>query len=285
MPATSLMLLNPRRARKSSGRSGARRRRKMTAKQLRYFGPRRSRSKASRRRAKPEVVIVSQNPKRRSSVAKHKRRHRRRKHYSRNPRRAHRRHYRRNPIEGTATGFLSGTLVPAAIGAMGAIGVDIAIGSLPLPASMKTGTMLTLTRIGGALGIGFLLGMIAGEDAGAEAAAGGIIVTIYSVAKTYIQQNFTSITMARYVPLAAIRRRRRMARYIRLHGMGAVLRRRRVLRGMARVKRPNQQMPVRLKARGGMRGLGYINPARTSGPRGGPRFNRGMMRYIATKNQ
>ena len=40
MPATSLMLLNPRRARKSSGRSGARRRRKMTAKQLRYFGPR-----------------------------------------------------------------------------------------------------------------------------------------------------------------------------------------------------------------------------------------------------
>ena len=284
MPATSLMLLNPRRARKSSGRSGARRRRKMTAKQLRYFGPRRSRSKTSRRRSKPEVVIVSQNPKRRAAVSK-KRRHRRAKHYSRNPRRAHRRHYRRNPIEGTATGFLSGTLVPAAIGAMGAIGVDIAIGSLPLPASMKTGTMLTLTRIGGALGIGFLLGMIAGEDAGAEAAAGGIIVTIYSVAKTYIQQNFTSITMARYVPLAAIRRRRRMARYIRLHGMGAVLRRRRVLRGMARVKRPNQQMPVRLKARGGMRGLGYINPARTSGPRGGPRFNRGMMRYIATKNQ
>jgi hypothetical protein len=255
----------------------------MTAKQLRYFGPRRSRAKASRRRAKPEVVIVSQNPKRRASVSKHKRRHRRTKHYSRNPRRA-RRHYRRNPIEGTATGFLSGTLVPAAIGAMGAIGVDIAIGSLPLPASMKTGTMLTLTRIGGALGIGFLLGMVAGEDAGAEAAAGGIIVTIYSVAKTYIQQNFTSITMARYVPLAAIRRRRRMARYIQLHGMGAVLRRRRVLRGLGAVKRPNMQMPVRLKARGGMKGLGYINPARTSGPRGGG-MNRGMMRYIATRNQ
>ena len=280
MPASSLMLLNPRRAGKSSAR-GSKRRRKMTAKQLRYFGPRRRKSAArGARRSKPEVVIVSQNPKRRAPVAKRKRHRRTKRTFNRNPRRI-RRHFRRNPIEGTATGFLSGTLIPAAIGAVGAIGVDLAIGNLPLPATMKTGTMLTVTRIGAALGMGFLVGMVMGEDAGSEAAAGGIIVTLYGVAKTYMQAHMPSVKMARYVPLAIIRRRRRMARYVRLNGMGngrVVVRRRRALN---RVQRPNQQMP-----RGTVRqlkGMGFVNPARTSGPRGGVAAQRALMRYVANQ--
>lgn len=279
MPASSLMLLNPRggrRARKSSER-GTKRRRKMTAKQLRYFGPRRHRAAAGRKRAKPEVVIVSQNP-RRAKVAKRKRSRRRVKRFNSNPRRT-RRTYRRNPIEGTASGFLSGTLVPAAIGALGAIGVDMAIGNLPLPASMKTGTMLTVTRIGAALGMGFLVGMAMGEDAGSEAAAGGIIVTLYSVAKTYLSTNMPNVKMARYVPLAIIRRRRRMARYVRLNGMGNVVLRRRRMNGMGNAQRPNAQMPKR----GHLKGMGYANPARTSGPGGGASRQRTLMRYIASQ--
>ena len=80
------------------------------------------------------------NPKRRSAVAKKRRRHRGRKarRFHSNPRRR----FRRNPIEGSASSFLSGTMLPAAVGAAGAIGVDLLIGNLPLSANLKSGTML-----------------------------------------------------------------------------------------------------------------------------------------------
>jgi hypothetical protein len=220
-----LMVLNPR-GRKSAGRK--KRHRKMTAKQLRYFGPKKSRKA---KKAKAKVVIIESNPKRKRRNAVAKKRHRTRataktrRRFRSNPRAARRR-FRRNPIGSGAAGFLGGTLMPAAIGAGGALAVDLAIGNLPLPASMKTGAMLPMVRIAAALGVGMLVGMAGGEEAGSEAAAGGIIVTVYSLMKNYMATSMPSVRMARYVSMGAIVRRRRrmarMARYVKMNGLGAL---------------------------------------------------------------
>lgn len=256
MPA--LMVFNPRRAKKRKGAS--RGRRKMTAKQLKFFGTRRQRgakrgSTARRKkssRPRQTAIVFSENPKGKR-MAKKRRRHGKGRRFRNNPKRVRR--FRRNP---TASGFLSGTLLPAAIGAGGALAVDLAIGNLTfIPASMKTGTMLPLTRIGLSLGLGYLVGMVAGDEAGANAAAGGIVVTVYSMAKTYLTKNMPNVKLARYVP---------MNRYVRMNGMGFVQRRnagmgtaprmmrKQRLRGLA--QRPGRNLR-------GVAGLGYFGPVPT----------------------
>jgi hypothetical protein len=160
--AGHLMVLNPKR-RKSH------RRRKMTAKQLKYFGPGRKR-RAKKSRVAPKVVVVASNP-RSHTVAK-----RRRRHHRGRKMRVLRRHFRRNPME---SDFLSNTLMPAAVGAGGAIATDFLMARLPLPASLQSGAMAPVTRIGVSLLVGMGAAMVSSSKTGGEVAAGGIIVALY----------------------------------------------------------------------------------------------------------
>jgi hypothetical protein len=276
MPA--VMILNPKKSHKRRRRGP----RKMTAKQLRYFGPRKKKAAKS----SPRVVVVTANPrhKRRSTVSK-KRRHRRTdnanpkrrtRRFHRNPKSSRRFNFLRNPRAG---GFLDNTLVPAAIGAGGALAVDFLMANVSmLPANMKQGSMLPLVKIGAALLIGLGVGAVAGEEAGGEAAAGGIIVTLYNLTKGYMTQNMPNFRMARYVPMKGLGarrfrrmrgmrsmkglgiRRRRMARYVAMRGLGAprpFMAKR--MRGLG------ASMPPGMRNRGGMKGmkgLGYVNIAR-----------------------
>jgi len=72
------------------------------------------------------------------------------------------------------------TAVAVGTGALGAVGLDVAMAYLPLPTMLQTGWANILTRAAGAVGLGWLAGMAMGKKIGSEVAAGGLIVVAYS---------------------------------------------------------------------------------------------------------
>lgn len=176
--AGQLMILNPgpKRRRKSKAKKATKRRRRrpMTAKQLKYFGKRRGKKKAKR----ATVIIATKNP---GSSKMAKRRRRRSSKVK-----IHRRRFRRNP---DPVSFMSQALMPAVIGAAGAIGIDLAMNYIPLPQSMQTTGMQSIVKVALAFGLGAAISSVAGAKAGGEATAGALVVTTYNLAQTYMQQS------------------------------------------------------------------------------------------------
>jgi len=96
----------------------------------------------------------------------------------------HARRRRRNPIGGND---LMSQVKNAAIGAAGAIGVDIAMSKLPIPANLKSGPMLPAVKGAVAIGLGMLIGKFGKKRAlGKQIAEGGLTVAIHSMAKPMV---------------------------------------------------------------------------------------------------
>lgn len=253
----ALAILNPIARKRRKAAAGTKRRRKpMTAKQLKFFGPRKSKAvkggkrKARKARAKSKVIIVQSNPTKGHSVSKKVRRSRKRKakvftHPS------GKRRFRKNPRSETA-GFLNNTLLPAAIGAGGAIGADILLSYAPIPPQYKAGFTGLALKIGAALLVGAAVGAVSNRAAGEEAAAGGVIVTLYQLSRGIVGQALPGAGMSRYVP---------MRRYVPMQGWGS----------------------APMNRAGGRPGLGYQNPARIAGPGPGAGPTRSQMRFAATR--
>jgi hypothetical protein len=171
-----MLLVNPRRKR--------RRARKMTALQRRYFGKghgriTRARRNPKRRRHAALAVTGSAAPKRKYTKRTRSRSYRARRHISRNV----------ASFRGfSPRGFLTNSLMPAAVGAGGALGVDLALGYFGsyLPATLQTGLPNAAVKLAGAIGIGMLAGAVAGKRVGEQAMAGAIVVTLYSVIKSQL---------------------------------------------------------------------------------------------------
>jgi len=180
-----LMLVNPRRRRRvtRARRNPRKARRHMTALQRKYFGPRRK--KRTTRRRRTETLAV--NPRR-----TRRRTHRRMTHLRRNP--------RRSLGMGSMKGFINSTLVPASVGALGALGTDIVIGYVApyLPASLNSGIALSLVKIAGAVGVGYAAGMFMGRKYGEEAMAGAITVQLFDIVKGYMQGAMPSLPISGY---------------------------------------------------------------------------------------
>ena len=75
---------------------------------------------------------------------------------------------------------LTGSIVPAVIGAAGAIGTDVAMAYLPLPTQLQSGALNLLARAAVAIGVGYIAGIAVNKNVGREVAAGGLIVVAYS---------------------------------------------------------------------------------------------------------
>jgi hypothetical protein len=115
----------------------------------------------------------------------------------------HKAKYKSNP-----RGFLprasdiTGALVPAAIGGAGALGLDIALGSLTmLPPEWKTGNRRLLLHAALALGIGFAARSFLPakwKRMVDHATAGALTVTAYDATKTWVTQQFPNLTLAMY---------------------------------------------------------------------------------------
>jgi hypothetical protein len=95
--------------------------------------------------------------------------------------------------------FLQNSLIPSAVGAAGAIGVDIVLGYLGpnLPAALQTGIAVPLTRIAGAVGLGMAAATVTGKRAiGEQVMAGAITVVLYNYAKNMVKAQFPSLPLS-----------------------------------------------------------------------------------------
>lgn len=95
------------------------------------------------------------------------------------------RHRRRNPVGGLGD-FLSGQLMPSAIGGGGALLLDVALAALPIPAAMKTGPMAPVVKIAGAVGIGAIANAVTSRRVANQIAAGALTVTMYQIARSFL---------------------------------------------------------------------------------------------------
>lgn len=75
---------------------------------------------------------------------------------------------------------VTGSIMPALIGAGGAVATDVAMAYLPVPATLQSGWLNILTRAAVAIGVGFVAGAVTNKQLGKEVAAGGLIVVAYS---------------------------------------------------------------------------------------------------------
>ena len=169
-----MLLVNPRKRRKKAAK-GAKRR-----------SSRRRSSSRRRRRATGYAV----------GTAKIRRR-------KMNPRRRRRgRSFRRsNPISlrSFAPGNLMSQVTGALPGAVGALGLDVALGFLPIPVTWKAGIPGYLTKIVGAIALGMAASKVAGSATGAKVTTGALTVMFHGILRELLATNFPTVPLGMYL--------------------------------------------------------------------------------------
>jgi hypothetical protein len=171
-----MLLVNPRkRRRKAKGRKRARARRR--------------RSGGARRAA--AGYTVGNAPIRRRKLNPRRRRGRSRR----------RRGYRRNPISlrGFAPGNLMNQVTGALPGAVGALGLDVLLGFVPIPVTWKAGIPGYLTKIVGAVGLGMLAGNMVGQATAARMTTGALTVMFHGILRELLATNFPAVPLGMYL--------------------------------------------------------------------------------------
>lgn len=168
--------------------NGKKKKRKATPKQLtalRRARAARGHGKKKRRRARATATPVKRHRARRLSASE-----------TRNIMRRQNKRYKHNPTGFSMKNFVKSALIPSAMGAGGALGLDLAMAYLPLPAQLKTpGPIRSLVRIAGAVGLGLIGSKIAGRQVGAAVGAGALTVVLYSELKTIIQKQMPTLML------------------------------------------------------------------------------------------
>lgn len=148
----------------------------------------------------PDLLLVNPRKKRRrrskARKASRRRRHtahsfapRRRRRKNPRSHRAHRRRRHRNPrFGGISMGNIGHMLIPAAIGGVGAIGVDVGLAYLPLPSQLQSGWGNVLAKIAGAFVLGLIGGKVLGKEKGKLITAGALTVTAATVIRGFASQ-------------------------------------------------------------------------------------------------
>lgn len=103
---------------------------------------------------------------------------------------------RRNPI---TTGGIMATAKPALFGAGGALLLDLIMGNVPLPASLKTGGMKHITKVALALGIGLVGKNFAGRKVANEMALGAMTVAFHDAAKETLSVAMPTLKLNEYI--------------------------------------------------------------------------------------
>lgn len=159
---------------------------------------RRRRRSAARRRS--PVVIVRSNPVRRRrrrsilrSVARAPARRRRARSYRRNP------IARRRRSAGLSIPFGKWVIPAAGIG-LGAVGAEIIVGYLPIPAQFKVGPMRHVAKGAVAVLAGMAIGKLARQKKlGNAIALGGVAVATYDFAKEFLAARLPGVPLGMYM--------------------------------------------------------------------------------------
>lgn len=208
--AEIMLIGNPRRRKRSKGR------RRMSAKQRKYFGGgkrRRSRASAAPRRRRRRRSLVAASPRRRRRRAVFSVRRRR----------------RRNPSFRGAIGGLRSGLVPTlkagAVGATGALGLDLlwGYGSRYLPASIAGSPLAQYAaKLVGALLVG-MIGNNVLRGRGRDLAVGATTVVLHDAFKAQLKASFPALQLGEYLTYAPAVGSMRRAGPMLSTGMGEYL--------------------------------------------------------------
>lgn len=162
--------------------------------------PRRRRRTTKRRTARRKT-----NPRRKRSTRKRSRARRRNPGYALpNPRRRTRRASRRrsNPAPRLTARSVQSNVMAALPGAFGALGLDVMLGYIPLPAVLKTGFAAYITKAVGAIGLGMVAnmsGMVRGATA-AKMTEGALTVMFHGMLRQGMAQFAPAVPMGMYIP-------------------------------------------------------------------------------------
>jgi len=93
------------------------------------------------------------------------------------------RYRRKNPAGGIGD-YLTGTVVPSAIGGASMLAFDVLAGVLPLPPALRTATMKPVIQVVGAVAMGLLASSITSRKTAQQIGAGALTVALYNVGKS-----------------------------------------------------------------------------------------------------
>ncbi len=150
-----------------------------------------------------EILLVNPRRRRASKKRRTKRRVTRRKNPVRRRRRsvAKRRvtrRRRRNPV--ISSRGIQGQLKTAATGAVGALGLDIALAYIPLPAAVSGGVIGKVAKAAGAIALGIVANKLGVSAANANRMAeGALTVQLHGIGKELLTQFAPGVALSAYV--------------------------------------------------------------------------------------
>lgn len=196
---SQLMLINPRRKRRSAKKTRARSHKRRSRVVALRANPRRKHRRAARRVSRRSVMRMHRNP-----VFK-------------------RRSRRSGGGRVTFKGFATGTLIPSAIGAGGALGLDLVMGYVPLPAMLTTGMLRPVTRLAGAALIGWIASMVSSRQTAANVTAGAVTVVLYDTFKGWLKTAAPNLPLAGYPNIGWVNPGMSVGEYVGIPHSGGVV--------------------------------------------------------------
>ena len=150
-----------------------------------------------RRKSTRRKVSVKSNPRKRRTSRKRRAR-RNPIHYANPRKRRVRRRARRNP-KFSVRSIQRDALMPAAIGGVGALAIDVVYGALPIPANFKTGVIGSVAKIAVAVVAGKVAGKMLGAKVGEAMTVGAVTIQAYNAVKGFAQKQFPALPMGEYL--------------------------------------------------------------------------------------
>ena len=189
-----ILLINPRSRKKPARRKKVAKKRRTAAqraatRKLVALNRSRKRGGSKRRRRNPVAANPAKRRRRRKTTARRVSRRR-----------------RRNPIAGVSMRSVKSQVMEAGTGALGALGLDIANGYLPIPANLKGGIVGTGVKALLAIGIGVLAAKtkLVGASTAGKMANGALTVVLHDELKKQVQNFAPGIQMGEYLDYDAL---------------------------------------------------------------------------------
>jgi len=137
--------------------------------------------------------------KRKSTTAKKRRAPKRSTTPARRRTKAKRRTYKRNPSPRfSLKNFTKATLMPSAVGAVGALSIDMLMGLVPLPDMLKTDAMRPMVKGVAAVGLGLIANQVTSRKVAEQITAGALTVVLYDTMKTFVRDRFPTLPLGEY---------------------------------------------------------------------------------------
>lgn len=181
--ANELLLVNPRKRRRTTRRAAPVRRRRRTYRRRNPIGPYARTMSGMKGMKGMKGLKMYTNPRRRRRVSRAVRRTR----------------YRSNPAQRlTFRNVMNDMIVPAATAGAGAVGIDVIYGMLPIPEQWKMGPMRHVTKGLGAIVLGQIAGMLMTRRLGNQMAMGALTVTFRDAFREMLAQAMPQIPLGYY---------------------------------------------------------------------------------------